>query len=174
MLHSLHCRSANTTKACPALNPHVRALRFPAHPARLPRPHPLPDPPGGGLPHRGAPHQRGGAGHGRGLLRDAGAAKIILTVFAVPYLYCPAHTRPANLHRPINKCKFLRGCDIEPSYDLYCQRAQSVHPESLSVSPRKGWKKERCLTERKEFLSRKFKMRYKICALTGMRGHTIC
>ena len=35
------------------------------------------------------------------------------------YIAPHTHDRPICI-RPINKCKFLRGCDIEPCYDLYC------------------------------------------------------
>ena len=52
-----------------------RSLWFPAHPASLHGPHPLSHPEEGGLPHRGPPCQRGGSGHGRCVLRDAGQQK---------------------------------------------------------------------------------------------------
>ena len=51
---------------------HSRAQRLPQHPPRLPGPHPLPQPEGGGLPHGGPSHQRRGPGRGGGLQWDAG------------------------------------------------------------------------------------------------------
>ena len=72
----------------------------------------------------------------------------ITLTLCVLYLYCPANTRPASLHRrrPINKCKFLRGCDIELGYDLYCPAGALGSPrEPFRVT--EGLKKRGALSQ---------------------------